>query len=98
MALRRCRWWRWWRSRGASGGRGVTATTAAASTTTTAERAGTVSHPDVAIAIDKDSVRREDQSRSKMRDDVARRIELENGVERRRRTIVRAATLGHPHA
>src|SRR5437660_3395983 len=78
-----------WR-RGATGG----SSTAAASSAGTR----TIGHPDVAIAIDVNAVRRRDHAGAEMRDQVPVGVELENRVERRAHATVRATPLGDPDA
>src|ERR1051326_1408988 len=62
----------------------------------TATRARAVDYPHVVITIDEDAVWRDDQSGAEMRHERSRRIELEDRIETRSRTAVRAASFGDP--
>ena len=77
------RWRRRWRARG---------------TTSAAKRARAIGDPDVAVLVDGDPVRRLDQARSKVRDQISVGVELENRIERRADAVVDAAPLGDPDA
>src|SRR5207249_581646 len=88
-----------WRSRrwGSTAPGGIrTASPTAAAAAPAAARASAVRHPDVAVSIYEDTVRRDQHPRAKALHQRSRRVELENRIEIRAGTAIRAATLGDP--
>src|SRR4051812_20614625 len=75
-------WWRGGRTRGAAA----------------ANRARAIGDPHVAIAIDRDAVRRLDQPSAEALHEISVLVELEDRIERRAYTVVDPAALGDPDA
>src|SRR6266850_5543239 len=78
-----------------SRGRGATGCTSAAAAPT-ASGTGTIGDPDVALAIDMNAVRRRDQSRAKVRDQIPVGVEFQNRIKRRADAAVGATPLANP--